>query len=85
MDIVLGSFRYCINQPKNVGAARAMMANISRLIWCERDGETLHALERGLVFRPKAIKVSAYEKEYHDLLTWINELLADPKKPAGAA
>jgi hypothetical protein len=75
MDIVLGSFRYCINQPKNVPAAKNMMANISKLIWCERNGDELYPFERGLIFRPKDIKVEAYKKEYDDLLAWINELL----------
>jgi hypothetical protein len=28
MDIALGAFRYCINQPANVAAAKVMMANI---------------------------------------------------------
>jgi len=77
MDIVLGSFRYCINQPKNVPAAKTMMTNISKLIWCEREGEKLYPFERGLIFRPKEIKVAGYKKEYDDLLAWINELLKE--------
>lgn len=85
MDVVLGSFRYCINQPKNVDAARAMMLNLSKLIWCERDGEHLYAFERGLVFRPKTVKKADYAKEYDALLKWINELLADPPPQSGAA
>ncbi len=38
MDVTLGAFRYCINQPKNLPAARAMMAKVVRLIWHERRG-----------------------------------------------
>ncbi len=63
MDIVLGSFRYCINEPKNLPAARAMMAKVSKLIWCEREGDTVYPFERGLIFRPKDIKVAAYQQE----------------------
>ncbi|SRR6266550_5382794 len=84
MDIVLGSFRYCINQPKNVPAAKDMMTNISKLIWCERDAEHLYPFERGLIFRPKEIKVEAYKKEYDDLLAWINELLRETPPVGGA-
>ena len=54
-----------------------MMANISKLIWCERNGDELYPYERGLIFRPKDIKVEAYKKEYDDLLAWINELLKE--------
>jgi hypothetical protein len=66
MDIVLGTFRYCINQPKNIAAAKKMMANVTRLIWHEQDGENIHAMERGLIFRPKLpnISVPAYKAEY---------------------
>ncbi|SRR6266550_266292 len=84
MDIVLGSFRYCINQPKNVPAARKMMSNITKLIWCERNGDDLYPFERGLIFRPKDIKVEAYRKEYDDLLAWINELLKEDPGAEGA-
>jgi hypothetical protein len=85
MDIVLGSFRYCINQPKNVDAARTMMLNLSKLIWCEREGEHLYAFERGLVFRPKVVKIADYAKEYDALVKWINELLADQPPPEPSA
>lgn len=77
MDIVLGSFRYCINAPKNIDAAKKMMANVTRLIWHRRDGDTIHALELGLVFRPRVIKVAEYKAEYDNLVAQINSLIAD--------
>ena len=79
MDIVLGAFRYCINQPTNVEAAKAMMANICRLIWCTREGDTLMPFDRGLIFRPKAVSVDKYKAEYDALLQSINALIADAK------
>ena len=77
MDIVLGSFRYCINQPRNVDAAREMMHNITRLIWCTRDAENIYALERGLIFRPREVRVDAYRSKYDELLAHINRLIAE--------
>lgn len=77
MDIVLGSFRYCINQPKNIDAAKTMMANVTRLIWHRRDGDTIHALELGLIFRPKEIKLEKYKAEYASLIAQINSLIED--------
>lgn len=68
MDVVLGSFRYCINSPKNLGAAKEMMANITRLVWHERQGDNIYALDKGLIFAPKSVKVEAYKAEYDDLL-----------------
>lgn len=77
MDIVLGSFRYCINQPKNVPAAKQMMANVTRLLWHQTIGETIYALEKGLVLRPKKIEVEAYRAEYKALIDHINMLIAE--------
>lgn len=83
MDIVLGAFRYCINQPRNLPAARSMMARLVKLIWCEQRGEALYPMERGLVFRPKTVSRLDYKTQYDDLLAWINELLREDESPAG--
>ena len=77
MDIVLGSWRYCINTPPNTAAAKSMMADLTKLIWCERDGDDLYAFEKGLVFRPKEVKRADYRAKYDVLLEHINELIAD--------
>ncbi|MBX7135025.1 MAG: hypothetical protein K1X67_20350 [Fimbriimonadaceae bacterium] len=77
MDIVLGSFRYCINSPRNLEAAKKMMASITKLIWHERQGDKIYALGKGLIFAPKTVKVDAYKTEYDELLAHINVLIAD--------
>jgi hypothetical protein len=76
MDISLGGFRFCINAgaPKPE-PAKAIMRNVANLLWCERRGEELMALERGLVFRPYVVRVPKYQAEYDALLEGINELL----------
>ena len=76
MDIILGSWRYCINSPRNVEAAKSMMADITSLIWCRREGDTLHAAEKGLVLRPKDIRAPQYRADYEALMGKINELIA---------
>ncbi len=84
MDIVLGTFRYCINDPPNVDAAKAMMNNMIRLLWCERNGNEIYAFERGLVLRPKEIKVLKYKAEYDRLIKHINTLIDDVESPSAA-
>jgi hypothetical protein len=79
MDIVLGSFRYCINDPKNVEAAKEMMANVTRLLWHERRDDEIYAMGRGLIFAPKIIKWEPYKAEYDHLLAHINALIAEMK------
>lgn len=77
MDIVLGSFRYCINQPANLAAAKHMMANVTRLLWHRTVGDNIYAREKGLVFRPKNVKVESYQAEYTALLENINTLISE--------
>ena len=77
VDIVLGSFRYCINQPKNIEAARTMMAGVTKMVWHKRIGDVLHVGERGLILRPKTIRVAEYRAEYDALVSHINDLLDD--------
>ncbi len=79
MDIVLGSFRYCINQPLNEESAKKMMKNIASLLWADKiKGGNTDPFEKGLTLRPRFedIKVASYKKEYVDLITHINSLLA---------
>jgi hypothetical protein len=73
MDIMLGAFRYCINQPRNLPAARKMMSQVIRLIWHRREGDEIVA--NGLIFRPKNIRSAKYQNEYEALLAWINKLI----------
>lgn len=75
MDIVLGTWRYCINKPANEEAAKEMMQQLAKLVWHVPMGEQLIALEKGLLFRPKTVGVPAFRAEYQALLDQINALL----------
>jgi hypothetical protein len=77
MDIVLGSFRYAINDPQNKVAAAEMMKNVARLMWHkEREGEK-YLGERGLIFRPKEVKSDRIRAEYDQLKSYIGDLIKD--------
>ncbi len=79
MDIVLGAFRYCINNPKNPEAARNMLANLVPMMWHRKQDGINVIGDRGLILRPPPdqIKNEAFRKEYDTLLHQINELLRD--------
>lgn len=79
MDIVLGSFRYCINNPKNPTAARRMLGKVVDLLWHDRRGEKIFATHKGLIIRPKLdrIQIPDYRREYDRLFEHINSLLKD--------
>ena len=79
MDIVLGCFRYAINNPQNRPAARTMMRNVGRLMWYrEREGDQC-VDERGIIFRPKQQNIISanYRQQYVELREYLNELVAD--------
>jgi hypothetical protein len=75
MDIVLGSFRYCINNPKNKDAARHMIGKVVDLMWHTKVGDTYYVHDKGLIVRPEKIKSPSIKAEYDALFAHINELL----------
>jgi len=81
IDVVLGCFRYCINNPQNTEVAREMMLQVTKMMWHHYDSatETYHVGGRGLITRPPLaeIKVAAYRVEYEALFTHINDLLKE--------
>ena len=78
MDIALGSFRYCLNNPKKTDTVSEMMKNVVNLMWHERDGDTIYTGGRGLIVRPERdnIKFKPYKSDYDQMFAHINELLS---------
>lgn len=74
VDIVLGAFRFCINDSKKTKAAHVMMPKLARLLWA-KDGLFR---ERGLVLRPKNIRVPAFKAEYDSVVEHLRSLLKAP-------
>lgn len=77
MDIVLGAFRYCINNPKNPQAASEMLRNLVPMMWGRRENGRYQVLDRGLILRPPIEQISnaSFREEYKALIDQINELL----------
>jgi len=76
MDIVLGSFRYVINNPRNLQAASTMIKQVAEMMWAyEKDG-VRYVRDRGLIIRPplENIRSRAYRSEYENLLRQLGEL-----------
>lgn len=76
MDIALGGFRFCINANPKPEPAKVIMKSIANLLWCERRGDELMVLERGLVLRPYVVRIPKFKAEYGALLHEINDLRA---------
>ncbi len=89
IDIVLGSFRYCINNPRNPDVARDMMLRVVKMMWhrYEAATDTYDVGGKGLIIRPPRdeVRVDAYRKEYDDLFQHVNDLLKEGAEGDGAA
>lgn len=77
MDIVLGAFRFCLNNPRNRDAASEMMKQVVELMWHEKRGEDYIVNGKGLIVRPELdqIRIQAYRNHYDEMFTHINGLL----------
>lgn len=77
-DIVLGSFRYCINDPRNVEAATEMMRNVASMMWHRSIGDNRYLGDRGLIFRPPIDRVRSrpLRQQYEELRDHIEGLIA---------
>lgn len=75
-DIVLGSFRYCLNNPRNEDAASMMMKKVVKMMWAEKNGKNMNPYERGFILRPMEKNISEkYRAKYRELIQHINKLL----------
>jgi len=75
IDIVLGAFRYCVNEHEKTVAPKKIMASVARMLWAKEWNGKLYFREYGLRFRPKTVKVADYEAEYERLIEHLRGLL----------
>ncbi|WP_312136771.1 hypothetical protein [Brevundimonas sp.] len=73
MDIVLGAFRYCVNEPERDVAGRQLLPQVARLMWRRAGANPLR--ERGLVMRPSNVRVPEHRTQYEGLRDRLNALL----------
>lgn len=75
MDIVLGAFRYSINNPNNKDLAKKLMKKLFGMMWhTVEQGKPIFD-EKGLVLRPKHVINPTYGEEYKKLINHICDLL----------
>lgn len=72
-DVVLGAFRYCINNRDKTIVNTSIMPRIARLMWHREEDGTRYLRDRGLNISPREIKVDRYRKEYEALIEHILE------------
>jgi hypothetical protein len=74
-DILLGAFRYCVNERERREAPLEMLPTIARMMWHrERNGKRL-VRGRGLILRPMHVDYPPYKNEYDELIDHLQGLI----------
>jgi hypothetical protein len=66
-DILLGAFRYCVNEPDNEEAGKAMFPTLMQMMWKRTAGGKTYVNDCGLIFRPQKIQEAKHQAEYDAL------------------
>jgi hypothetical protein len=66
-DILVGSWRYCVNESEMDVAGKAMFPKLMDLMWKRTSDGKLYVNDFGFVLRPQEVQVDKYKKEYKDL------------------
>jgi hypothetical protein len=66
-DILLGAFRYCVNEPDNEEAGKAMFPTLMEMMWKRTENGRVYVNECGLVFRPQEVQAPKFKAEYDAL------------------
>ena len=77
VDVVLGGFRYCVNQRAKKDVPRRIMEKVATMMWHRQVGEVLYLREYGLLLRPKHVRLQHYQAEYDDLVQHLGSLIKD--------
>jgi hypothetical protein len=76
-DVLLGAFRYCVNQPENEEAGKAMFPVLMSMMWKRERGGKVYVNDCGLVFRPAKVKEANHKAECDALITRLQSYLGD--------
>jgi hypothetical protein len=67
-DVLIGGFRYIINEPEKDIAGRAIVSSLGPLFWGKIGTGGVNFIgDRGLVLRPKDVKAVAYQADYAEI------------------
>jgi hypothetical protein len=75
-DVLLGAFRYCVNEPDNEEANKAMFPTLMSMMWKREAGGKIYVRECGLLFRPLNIQEPKHRAEYDALSERLQSYLA---------
>lgn len=87
VDIVLGAFRYCVNEVEKTEVPRQLLPRVAYMMYHRKIAGVRHLRDHGLVLRPQAVRVDTYREEYEALVERLAKLMeqAEAEQAAGEA
>ena len=77
-DILLGSFRFCVNEVQKDIVGKKLLNKIIQMMWTGKVGGKLTVREFGLLLRPKKeVSNPFYEGQYEELVSRLGEWLTE--------
>jgi hypothetical protein len=75
-DVMLGAFRYCVNEPENKEAGKAMFPTLMGMMWKHKRNGKTYVNDYGLAFRPAKITNRKHQDEYEALIERLQSYLS---------
>lgn len=66
-DVLVGGFRFIINEPDKDIAGKAIFRLLRPIMWSRLEGTRIVYREYGLLLRPKTVKVPSYAADYEEV------------------
>lgn len=77
VDIVIGTFKYCLNEKEPSETCRAVLPGILSMMWHRREGDTVQLRGCGLQFSPAGVKIPAYQQQYDEMTHQLTSILKE--------
>ena len=79
-DILVGSFRYCVNEPDKDIAGKAMFPKLVKAMWKKYKDHVPYVRDIGFILRPQTVTQENLRKEYKSLCVRLQSYLDEGKK-----
>lgn len=79
VDIVLGAFRYCVNEPEKTEVPLQLLPRVAGMMYHRRIEDVRHVRDYGLITRPAEIAHPPYREEYDTTIQRLMGLLDQAK------
>jgi hypothetical protein len=75
-DMMLGAFRYCVNEPENKEVGKARFPTLMGMMWKHKRNGNTYVNDYGLALRPAQITIRKHQDEYEALVQRLQSYLS---------